>query len=249
MTNGRSITIDADGMHYTPLNKRIREAVANGAEEIVLEHVLGQRFIANGLRGNASITINGIPGGDLGMFMSGPTCIVHGNCDHAPGNTMDGGRIVIHGSAGDAVAHSMRGGEIYVRDDIGYRGGIHMKEYKDKRPVLVVGGCARAFLGEYMAGGLLIVLGIGKDRAIEERGIGSGIHGGEIVVRGDVDDWLLGVGATKRVCTPADIERVRPYIEEFARLFDMEPGTLMEEGFYRIGPASARPFANKYTWE
>lgn len=241
--------IDVRGMHYTPLNKRIREAVDAGVQEIVLDNVLGQRFIANGLRGNVSITINGVPGGDLCMFMNGPTCIVHGNCDHAPGNTMDGGKIIIHGSAGDAVAHSMRGGEIYIRDDIGYRGGIHMKEYKQKRPVLVVGGCARAFLGEYMAGGLLIVLGIGKDKTLDERGIGSGIHGGEIVVRGDVDEWLLGVGATKRMCTPADIERVRPYIEEYARWFGKEPSDLVEDTYYRIGPASARPFANKYTWE
>ena len=96
------------------------------------------------------------------MFMSGPTIIVHGNADHAPGNTMDKGKIIIHGSAGDAVAHSMRGGRVYVRDNIGYRGGIHMKQYTDKRPILVVGGAARAFLGEYMAGGLLIVLGLNR---------------------------------------------------------------------------------------
>ena len=83
------------------------------------------------------------------MLMRGPTLVVHGNADHAPGNTMDGGTIVVHGSAGDAVAHSMRGGKVFVRDDIGYRGGIHMKEYEEKRPCLVVGGNARTYLGEY----------------------------------------------------------------------------------------------------
>ena len=130
------------------------------------------------------------------MFMSGPTIIVHGNADHAPGNTMDKGKVIIHGSAGDAVAHSMRGGRVYVRDNIGYRGGIHMKQYKEKRPIVVVGGSARAFLGEYMAGGLLIVLGLdGVLPLLTERGIGSGIHGGEIVIRGPVDEKYLGVGA------------------------------------------------------
>ncbi len=39
------------------------------------------------------------------------------------------------------------------------RGGIHMKQYQEKRPLLIVGGSARAFLGEYMAGGLILVLG------------------------------------------------------------------------------------------
>jgi glutamate synthase domain-containing protein 3 len=120
----KTVKIDARGMHYTPLNQKIRAAVADGAEEIVLDNVLGQRFIGDGLRGNVRIIINGVPGGDLGMFMSGPTCIIHGNAEHAPGNTMDRGMLVIHGSAGDAVAHSMRGGKVFIKNNIGYRGGI-----------------------------------------------------------------------------------------------------------------------------
>ena len=71
-----SLTIDAKGMHYTPLNRQIREAVANGVREVTVNGVLGQRFIGSGLQGDATITINGVPGGDLAMFMSGPTIIV-----------------------------------------------------------------------------------------------------------------------------------------------------------------------------
>jgi glutamate synthase domain-containing protein 3 len=175
------VSIDARAMHYTPLNQVIRQAVAAGATEIEIDHVMGQRFIADGLRGDVTITIHGVPGGDLGMFMSGPTCIVHGNCEHAPGNTMDAGKIIIHGSAGDAVAHSMRGGKVFVRDDIGYRGGIHMKQYLEKRPILVIGGSARAFLGEYMSGGLILILGRKSGRPETDRGLGSGIHGGKII--------------------------------------------------------------------
>ena len=126
------------------------------------------------------------------MFMSGPTIIVHGNADHAPGNTMDKGKVIIHGSAGDAVAHSMRGGRVYVRDNIGYRGGIHMKQYMEKRPIVVVGGSARAFLGEYMAGGLLIVLGLGVFHPISEQGVGSGIHGGESLYGAMLTDSVSG---------------------------------------------------------
>ena len=148
--------------------------------------------------------------GILAMFMSGPTIIVHGNADHAPGNTMDKGKVIIHGSAGDAVAHSMRGGRVYVRDNIGYRGGIHMKQYMEKRPIVVVGGSARAFLGEYMAGGLLIVLGLGGGRPIAERGVGSGIHGGEIFVRGPVDELYLGVGAKQAPVTEEQKAMIRP---------------------------------------
>jgi glutamate synthase domain-containing protein 3 len=244
-----SVRIDAKGMHYTPLNKAIRSAVAAGAEEIVLDHVMGQRFIADGLRGDVTIVINGVPGGDLGMFMSGPTCIVHGNCEHAPGNTMDAGKIVIHGNAGDAVAHSMRGGKIFVRDDIGYRGGIHMKQYQDKRPVLVVGGSTRAFLGEYMAGGLILVLGKDSDRPAIDRGIGSGIHGGSIIIRGGLDESLLGIGAKLSEIPRSGIQNIAPLICEYSQCFEFDPEAFLEDKFITITPASSRPFASKYTWE
>ncbi|MDD2473586.1 MULTISPECIES: hypothetical protein [unclassified Methanoculleus] len=243
----KQVTIDAKGMHYTPLNQQIRKAVEDGAEEIIVNNVLGQRFIGDGLRGSATIRVNGVAGGDLAMFMSGPTVIVHGNAEHAPGNTMDSGKVVIHGSAGDAVAHSMRGGTVFVRGDIGYRGGIHMKQYETQRPILVVGGSAQTFLGEYMAGGLLIVLGL--DGVMKAREIGSGIHGGEIVIRGEVDDARLAAGAKKVLLTDEDRSRIAPVLREFAGDFGLDPEPLVNANYTRIIPASARPFAGKYTWE
>jgi len=244
------VEIDASRMHYTPLNRRIREAIASGADEIEIFGVLGQRFIADGVRGDVTIRIHGVPGGDLGMFMSGPTCIVYGNCDHAPGNTMDGGRIIIYGSAGDAVAHSMRGGKVLVRDSIGYRGGIHMKQYQDKCPVLVIGGEFRSFLGEYMAGGLILALGDPAKMSRRERGIGSGIHGGRIVIRGSLpDDRCLGVGAAQRPLSGEGLREIVPLIHEFCGYFGLDAEPLLADDYTEIVPSSSRPFANKYTWE
>ena len=243
----KQITIDAKGVHYTPLNQQIRKAIDDGADEIVINNVLGQRFIGNGLRGNAVIRVNGVAGGDLAMFMSGPTDIVHGNAEHAPGNTMDSGKVEIHGSAGDAVAHSMRGGKVFVRGDIGYRGGIHMKQYEDQRPILVVGGSAQTFLGEYMAGGLLLVLAL--DGVMNAREIGSVIHGGEIVIRWNGDESRLAAGAKKMPLTDEDRARIAPVIREFAADFELDAEPLVNADYTRIVPASARPFAGKYTWE
>lgn len=246
----KTIHIDAKNLHYTPLNTQIRAAVNDGGTDIILDNILGQRFIGDGLRGDGvTITVNGVPGGDLAMFMSGPTIIVNGNADHAPGNTMDKGKVIIHGSAGDAVAHSMRGGRVYVRDNIGYRGGIHMKQYMEKRPILVVGSSARAFLGEYMAGGLLIVLGLNGVAPVSERGVGSGIHGGEIIVRGRVDEIYLGVGAKQVPLTKEQKDAIRPVLEDFAKSFGIDEAPLLAADYSRIIPSSARPFANKYTWE
>jgi len=246
----KKVQIDARNLHYTPLNQKIRAAVADGVKEIIIDNVLGQRFIADGLRGDeVTITIHGVPGGDLAMFMSGPTIIVHGNADHAPGNTMDKGKVIIHGSAGDAVAHSMRGGRVYVRDNIGYRGGIHMKRYREKNPILVVGGNARAFLGESMAGGIIIVLGLKGIPPISEQGVGSGIHGGEIFIRGRVEDIYLGGGARQTPVTEEQKSMIRPIIEDFAKSFGIDAAPLLESAYTRIAATSARPFANKYTWE
>ena len=59
-----TVTIDAKDLHYTPLNQRIRKAVADGATKIVIDNVLGQRFIGDGLKGDGvEITVNGVPGG------------------------------------------------------------------------------------------------------------------------------------------------------------------------------------------
>ncbi|MCX6699242.1 MAG: hypothetical protein NTV68_04840 [Methanomicrobiales archaeon] len=243
------IEIDAKELHYTPLNQQIRKAVHEGAKEITIRNIMGQRFIADGLKGGVSLFLHGVAGGDLGMFMSGPDITLYGNADHAPGNTMDAGTIAIHGSAGDAVAHSMRGGKVFVRDTIGYRGGIHMKQYLDKRPVLVIGGSARSFLGEYMAGGLILVLRRTPDAMNDERGIGSGIHGGEIFIRGKIDNNCVGVGTKKDPCSGDEIARIIPLIHEFAEKFGVDPAPFLKSEYTRISPASARPFANKYTWE
>ena len=110
-----------------------------------------------------NITVNGISGNALGAYLNNASITVNANAQDAVGDTMNAGKILIHGSAGDAAGYAMRGGKIYVRDHAGYRAGIHMKEYKKKVPIMIIGGCAGSFLGEYQAGGILIVLGLQED--------------------------------------------------------------------------------------
>ena len=108
-----------------------------------------------------SITINGIPGNALGAYLNGATITVNANAQEAVGDTMNAGKIVVHGNIGDAAGYAMRGGKIFVKGNAGYRAGIHMKAYKEKKPVMVIGGTAGSFLGEYQAGGVIVVLGLG----------------------------------------------------------------------------------------
>ncbi|HID18060.1 TPA: hypothetical protein EYP27_00795, partial [Candidatus Bathyarchaeota archaeon] len=127
-----------------------------------LKNVNGQRCIGGGIRAKVKIIVEGVPGNDLAAFMDGPTIIVKSNAQDCVGNTMNDGKVVVHGNAGDALGYGMRGGRLFIKGDVGYRVGIHMKAYMDKNPVLIAGGFARDFLGEYMAGGFLIVLGLNR---------------------------------------------------------------------------------------
>ena len=191
---GTVARIDTSGVYYRQLNARMRELVADGVRKIELISVCGQRYIGTDLSKPVDIKITGTPGNDLGAFMLGPRITVHGNAQDGCGNTMDDGLIVIHGHAGDIIGLSARGGKIFIRDDVGYRAGIHMKEYGEKKPALVIGGTAQDFLGEYMAGGTLVLLGLNLEEGQHHRAnfIGTGMHGGVIYIRGSVADYQLG---------------------------------------------------------
>jgi glutamate synthase domain-containing protein 3 len=241
--------ITANGLHYKEFNEKIFEAVQNGEKEFVLDDVNGQRFIADGLRGNIKIDVFGVPGNDLGMFMDGPTIIVHGNAQDGVGNTMSSGKIIIHGDGRDILGHSMRGGTIFVKGDVGYRVGIHMKTYKSSVPVIVAGGRAGDFLGEYMAGGIIIILGINSDDEHDTLGewIGTGQHGGAIYVRGEIDESKLGNGTSLFQMTNDDEMLVGTVLTDYCSTFNLDINKILRSKFTKIAPLSHRPYAALYT--
>lgn len=243
------IIINADGVPYRELNLRIREAVAGGAHTIDLHGVRGQRFIGNAVEGEVHINILGVPGQDLGAFMRGPHIRVQGNAQDGVGNTMDGGHIAIDGMAGDVLGYAMRDGSILVRGDVGYRVGIHMKSYLDRVPVIVVGGKAGDFLGEYMAGGVIVLLGMdtGKPEApITGRSLGTGMHGGVIYVRGDVPEHLLGPGLAVSPLDEEDSVTLARHVQAYADAFGRDAGEILDAPFVKVHPRSHRPYGNMY---
>src|SRR5512136_2511252 len=143
-----TVTIDARGVFSRELNVRLKQLASNGTRKIELQNVYGQRYIGTAFRRPIEIDISGTPGNDLGAFMDGPQIVVHGNTQDGCGNTMNRGEIIIHGHAGDILGLSARGGKIFVNEDVGYRAGIHMKEYQGSKPVIIIGGTAQDFLGE-----------------------------------------------------------------------------------------------------
>ena len=96
---------------------------------------------------------------------------------------MDGGEMEVFGSAYDQTANTMNAGTVVVHGARGRCGrlrrgcaaaspscataaagarGINMKQYGGKCPVIVIGGDA-GFLGEYMAGGIIVLMGRAGD--------------------------------------------------------------------------------------
>lgn len=250
MSKNSKMEIDVDGLYYRDLNRQMWQANLNGTKSFVLRNVCGQRYIGSQVYGDALIEIHGTPGNDLASFMEGPTIVVHGNAEDAVGNTMNSGRVIVHGHAGDVVGFSMRGGELYIKGNVGYRGAIHMKASLDKAPLMVVGGRARDFLGEYMAGGTLVVLGLGvpEDDSIVGRFTGTGMHGGVMFIHGTVEPHRLGAEVGEVKLTDDDRSLLAGVIEEYGRLFDADVSSLKPDGFTKYAPVTHRPYGKLYAY-
>jgi glutamate synthase domain-containing protein 3 len=248
--NNSVVKIDATGIFYRELNIRLRDTISKGVNRIELHSVYGQRYIGTDLDKPVEIEIFGTPGNDLGAFMDGPRIIVRGNAQDGCGNTMNEGEIVIHGHAGDILGLSARGGKIFVRDDVGYRAGIHMKEYGEKKPVLVIGGTAQDFLGEYMAGGVLILLGLNLDARQHHKAnfIGTGMHGGVIYLRGSVNDYQLGKEVGIAELEEKDYQLLQKFLGEFTSHFGGDTKKILEHKFVKLFPRWLRPYGRLYTY-
>ena len=243
-------------MDYKDLNVLIHEAISNDYKKIILNNVCGQRFIGAALQGDTELIINGIPGNDLGIFMDGPSIMINGNCEDQCGNTMNDGTIIIDGDCGDVVGLSSRGGNIFIKNNVGYRVGIHMKEYQNKCPVIIIGGTTGDYLGEYMAGGKIIVLGleIMPDGTILENhqpicgsNIGAGIHGGSIYLRTRENlDQRFGVGTKCSELSIEEQKELMDYVLEFCSVFNIPVDIIREIPFKAIKPISKRPFGGNY---
>ncbi len=239
--------IDATDVQYRDLNERVHKLVDKGEKHITLRNVCGQKFIGDALKGNVKIDVYGIPGNDLAAFMDGPEIEIHSNGQDSIGNTMNAGKVVVHGHAGDVIGYAMRGGKIFIKGDVGYRVGIHMKSYKDNVPYIVIGGCACNFFGEYMAGGVMVLLGIGNDgQPVAGDYVGAGMHGGMIYVRGDIDDRYLAREVKKMELDADDRERLSGLVKEYCQHFGCDYDEVMAKKFTKLAPKSHRPYGNLY---
>jgi len=241
--------ISAENMHYRELNERIHAAVGDGAAQITLDNVCGQRYIGAGLDEGVSIFINGVPGNDMGAFMNGARITVNGNGQDGVGNTMNSGKIVIRGDVGDILGYSMRGGTLFVGGSASYRAGIHMKAYGDRVPRVVIGGGAGDYLGEYMAGGVLVVLGMdGQAGPAVGEWLGTGMHGGVMYLRCRPEPYQLGAEVGVAELDESDWALLGGVLEEYYRELRIEAPGFGPGDFVKVYPRTARPYGTLYAY-
>mgnify|MGYP002410955709 FL=1 len=162
---------------------------------------------------------------------------------------MNAGKVIVHGHAGDVLGYGMRGGRLHIRKDVGYRVGIHMKSYQDNKPVLVAGGKAGDFFGEYMAGGVLILLGMFTDNPEKAKHgylCGTGMHGGTIYVRGGVDESRLAKEVGVFQLDADDRRELELHLKNYCDDFGLNLAEVMAEPFVKVLPKSKRPYGNMY---
>lgn len=240
--NGIMKYIDAKELDYAALNEAIRDSTG----EIEVTNCLGQRFIAAGMS-DRSITLKGTPGNALGAYLNGAEIRVKGNAQDAVGDTMNDGIIIVDGNIGDAAGYAMRGGKIFVKGNAGYRAGIHMKAYKEKIPVMVIGGKAGSFLGEYQAGGIIIVLGItDNDKPIVSNFPCTGMHGGKMYLRSDCKDIRFPSQVRTKSADAEDMKEIKSYISEYCALFGYDEKEILNAHFTVVTPDTKNPYKQMY---
>ena len=232
--------IDAAQAGYKELNEQIRRV-----KDCTVEGCLGQRFLGAGMS-DKKITLTGTAGNAAGAYLNGAEIYIRGNAQDALGDTMNGGKIVVYGNVGDAAGYAMRGGAIYVKGNAGYRAGIHMKAYKDKVPVLVIGGKTGSFLGEYQAGGIIIVLNTGEEKEIVGNFPCTGMHGGAMLLRSDCKGIIFPENVRAAAADQEKLKPFLPYIAEFCALFGFKAEKILNSPFTLVRPDSNNPYKQMY---
>ena len=187
---------DATGKSSVEINEFIRNSYERGLDKVRIGNVSGQRYIGIGFstKGRSSrafrIVVEGFPGNCLSNLNDGGTFEVFGNVADDLADTMHSGSVIVHGNVRDVCAQALQGGSVFVRGCVGNRAGIQLREYGHKKPYLIVGETSDDYLGEYMAGGVIAVLGLSEDSKGRLVGnyLATGMVGGAIYIRGKTSE-------------------------------------------------------------
>lgn len=191
--NYRIISGKKDGKRIDSriLEEMIQEAVACGYRNLEIQafgqHGIGGRLFKSDPKG-INIIISGQSGQRVGAMGFANTHIeVMDPASDDVGWLNTGAHIVVHGNAGNGIANGMAQGKIYVAGNIGSRGMTMTKHNpRFEPPELWVLGSAGDYFGEFMAGGVAVICGVGSQTPENVLGYRPfvGMVGGKAFFRG-----------------------------------------------------------------
>ena len=106
-----------------------------------------------------------------------------------------------------------------------------------------MGGDAGSFLGEYLAGGVIVLMGRPGQY------LATGMHGGVIYLREPLAADEVPEGLVLEPVDADDRALLADLLGEYNAHFASDLGAPVEatgEGYYRLRPASSRPYASLY---
>lgn len=226
---------------FQEANEKVRELLAH-ADTVEIQQAHAQRYLGCAMPAGKRLEIHGTPGNDLACYLDGGSIEVFGNAQDQVGNTMNYGEVVVHGRCGDAAGYGMRGGTIFVRDGCGWRVGVHMKEYEEHRPAIVIGGDAGSFLGEYQAGGIIVLMGHAGAY------LGTGMHGGVMYLAHPLAESAVPAGLVQEPLDADDLAVLQPLLDGYAQHFAGERSLpdIPASDYMKLRPASSRPYSSMY---
>ena len=122
-----------------------------------------------------------------------------------------------------------------------------IKHCGEKIPALVIGGCAGSFLGEYQAGGVIMVLGLNRgNKRIVHNFPCTGMYGGKLILRGEYADIPFPSQVRARTASEEDMALIRRLIEKYGSLFNADCEEILDAPFTVITPNSANPYKQMY---
>lgn len=122
-----------------------------------------------------------------------------------------------------------------------------MKAYQENQPVIVIGGCAGAFAGEYMAGGTIVVLGLNGRKPLVGCFCRTGMYAGAIYLRGEYPARNIATNIKTSLMTQEDLEAISPALHNFCDNFKYSMAELLAEPFTKLTVINPRPFHHIYT--
>jgi glutamate synthase domain-containing protein 3 len=194
-----SRALNAKDKDLRAISTKLKALISDG--EIVIENAAHLHGLCGGLKAG-DIIIQGDGGDYLAVLNDGAILRVKGNVGRYLADNMTRGTVLVEESCGYGVGAYCYGGTIVVRGNAGDFAAV-----MNKGATIIIGGDVGDEVATYMLAGDLVIAGnAGKN-------LGNYLIRGNIYVGGE---WAsLGHNTLQEEMTPADIAKLRSYLDEY----------------------------------